>query len=155
MAFIMLISCIAQGSFSQASTHILNVEGIRLKSGLQVQFDKCYSRTGEIKTSENIFTGDALLQNVETTADASGFDFGKRTYHKFAVGGHDEYNVELLDRPLHMGDSFKSSYRLVTEFVIEIKYIIDIIIYYYLQCVRDVWYSKSAIRVLCTPYMDV
>ncbi|XP_050524591.1 ATP-binding cassette sub-family C member Sur-like isoform X2 [Daktulosphaira vitifoliae] len=35
MAFIMLISCIAQGSFSQASTHILNVEGIRLKSGLQ------------------------------------------------------------------------------------------------------------------------
>lgn len=36
MAFIMLVSCIAQGSFSQASTHILNVEGIRLKSGLQV-----------------------------------------------------------------------------------------------------------------------
>ncbi|KAL4141386.1 hypothetical protein QTP88_004034 [Uroleucon formosanum] len=35
MAFIMLISCITQGSFSQASTHILNVEGIRLKSGLQ------------------------------------------------------------------------------------------------------------------------
>ncbi|XP_050431302.1 ATP-binding cassette sub-family C member Sur-like isoform X2 [Adelges cooleyi] len=35
MAFIMLISCLAQGSFSQASTHILNVEGIRLKSGLQ------------------------------------------------------------------------------------------------------------------------
>ncbi|XP_025407848.1 ATP-binding cassette sub-family C member Sur-like isoform X2 [Sipha flava] len=35
MALIMLISCIAQGSFSQASTHILNVEGIRLKSGLQ------------------------------------------------------------------------------------------------------------------------
>lgn len=34
----MLISCIAQGSFSQASTHILNVEGIRLKSGLQVRF---------------------------------------------------------------------------------------------------------------------
>lgn len=33
----MLISCIAQGSFSQASTHILNVEGIRLKSGLQVR----------------------------------------------------------------------------------------------------------------------
>jgi len=45
MAFIMLISCIAQGSFSQASTHILNVEGIRLKSGLQVWFKRYYDRT--------------------------------------------------------------------------------------------------------------
>lgn len=36
MAGIVLISAIAQGSFSQSSTHILNVEGIRLKTALQV-----------------------------------------------------------------------------------------------------------------------
>uniref|UniRef100_A0A8D9AUF0 ATP-binding cassette sub-family C member 8 n=7 Tax=Cacopsylla melanoneura TaxID=428564 RepID=A0A8D9AUF0_9HEMI len=36
MAVIVFISSIAQGSFSQASTHILNVEGIRLKTALQV-----------------------------------------------------------------------------------------------------------------------
>lgn len=36
MAVVVLVSSIAQGSFSQASTHILNVEGIRLKTALQV-----------------------------------------------------------------------------------------------------------------------
>lgn len=36
MSIVVLISALAQGSFSQASTHILNVEGIRLKTALQV-----------------------------------------------------------------------------------------------------------------------
>lgn len=36
MAIIIFISAMLQGSFSQASTHIINVEGIRMKTALQV-----------------------------------------------------------------------------------------------------------------------
>ncbi|XP_054281763.1 ATP-binding cassette sub-family C member Sur-like [Macrosteles quadrilineatus] len=41
MAAVVLVSVMAQGSFSQASTHIVNVEGIRLKTALQaLVYDK-------------------------------------------------------------------------------------------------------------------
>lgn len=36
MAGLVLVSAVAQGTLSQASTHLVNVEGIRLKTALQV-----------------------------------------------------------------------------------------------------------------------
>lgn len=42
MSVIVLVGGIAQATLSQASTHILNVEGIRLKTALQVSYIMYY-----------------------------------------------------------------------------------------------------------------
>jgi hypothetical protein len=42
MGAIVFVAALAQGTFSQSSTHLVNVEGIRLKGALQVLFLLCY-----------------------------------------------------------------------------------------------------------------
>lgn len=112
----MLISCIAQGSFSQASTHILNAEGIRLKSGLQVRL-KYNILTAESNSSRHVFLGHALLQNVKVTTNPSRFDLRKWAHHKFTVRRYDQYYVEFLDWTLHMGNSFESMCRFILKLI--------------------------------------
>jgi hypothetical protein len=38
MGAIVFVAALAQGTFSQSSTHLVNVEGIRLKGALQVMY---------------------------------------------------------------------------------------------------------------------
>uniref|UniRef100_A0A1B6CN95 Uncharacterized protein n=1 Tax=Clastoptera arizonana TaxID=38151 RepID=A0A1B6CN95_9HEMI len=53
MAIIVFVSALAQGSFSQASTHVLNVEGIRLKTALQALiYNKALKLNGWNKDDE-------------------------------------------------------------------------------------------------------
>lgn len=39
MAFAVFVAILAQGTLSQNSTHVINVEGIRLKNALQVYIE--------------------------------------------------------------------------------------------------------------------
>jgi hypothetical protein len=43
MGAVVLVAALAQGTFSQTSTHLVNVEGIHLKGALQVILLMCYS----------------------------------------------------------------------------------------------------------------
>jgi hypothetical protein len=43
MGAVVFVAALAQGTFSQSSTHLVNVEGIRLKGALQVVLLMCYS----------------------------------------------------------------------------------------------------------------
>lgn len=104
MALLVLLSSLAQGSLSQASTHIVNLIGIRVRTSLQsLVYRKTLLISSSCLTSPKLYDGSRAQSNVNDNENSNGSTDANETY--YTNNATDENNgVVTNENTIHATD---------------------------------------------------